>query len=261
MTCEKLDTTETYEGYLAGKLSEPERDAFEQHYFACERCFEALRLLSATRDALRAAGAPAPLAMPIPVPFPSSHRRGVWAAIGLAAAIFVGVVFVLANRQPVPAAPQAARVSAPAPLPPDIQLLARMDPPAYDAQTLRGAESASARRFHDAMASYAARDFVTARDALRKVLDADPSSLDARYFLGICHLLTGGIEPGIDELRKVIDAGSASPYVEEAHFYLAKAYLKQGKVREAREEFGKVAAQTGDLSQPASEILNRLPVQ
>src|SRR5450759_2944994 len=111
------------------------------------------------------------------------------------------------------------------------------------------------------MAPYAAGDFSTARDALRKALDADPSSLDARYFLGICHLLTGGLEPGIAELRQVIDAGSASPYVEEAHFYLAKAYLKQGKVRQARERLEKVAAQTGDLSQPASEILNRLPLQ
>lgn len=259
MTCENFDSTGTLERYLAGKLSEPERDAFEQHYFACDRCFEALRLLRATRDALRAAGAPVPLRAPIP--FAIFRRRAVWAAIGLAAAIFVGVVFVLANRQPVPNPPRTAQVSAPAPLSPDIQLLARMDPPAYDAQTLRGAESASARRFHDAMASYAARDFVTARDALRKVLDADPSSLDARYFLGICHLLTGGLEPGIAELRHVIDAGSASPYVEEAHFYLAKAYLKQGKVREAREKFGKVAAQTGDLRQQAREILDRLPVQ
>jgi hypothetical protein len=259
MTCEKFDTTGTYEGYLAGKLSEPERDAFEQHYFACDRCFEALRLLRATRDALRAGGAQAPPAKP--VPFPGFRRRGVWAAVGLAAAILAGVVVMPTIRHSPPAPPRTARVSAPAPLPPDIQLLARMDPPAYDPQTLRGAESASASRFHDAMAPYAAGDFSTAKDALRKVLDADPSSLDARYFLGICHLLTGGLEPGIAELRQVIDAGSASPYVEEAHFYLAKAYLKQGKVREARERLEKVAAQTGDLSQPASEILNRLPLQ
>lgn len=260
MMCEKFDTTGTYESYLAGKLSEPERDAFEQHYFACGRCFEVLRLLNATRDALRAAGAPAPLAAPIP--FPAFRRRGVWAAIGIAAAILAGGVFVRANRQSAPAQPQASRVSALAPLSPDIQLLARMYPaPSYDPQTLRGAESASARRFRDAMAPYAAHDFSTARDALRQALDADPSSLDARYFLGICHLLTGGLEPGIAELRQVIDAGSASPYVEEAHFYLAKAYLMQGKVREAREEFEKVAAQSGDLRQQAREILDRLPVQ
>jgi anti-sigma factor RsiW len=62
MTCENFDDTGTIERYLAGKLPEPEGDAFEQHYFACDRCWKALRLLRATRDALRAAGAPAPLA-------------------------------------------------------------------------------------------------------------------------------------------------------------------------------------------------------
>jgi TolA-binding protein len=92
-------------------------------------------------------------------------------------------------------------------------------------------------------------------------VDADPSSLDARYFLGICHLLTGDIEPGIAELRQVIDAGSASPYAEEAHFYLAKAHLQQGNFNQARAELEKVAAQKGDLHQQAREILNRLPPQ
>ena len=84
------------------------------------------------------------------------------------------------------------------------------------------------------MATYAARDFVAAADALGKILDADPSSLDARYYLGVCHLLTGGIESEIAELRKVIEAGDTSPYAEPARFYLAKAYLKQGYVNQAR---------------------------
>ena len=259
MTCEHFDSAGTLERYLVGALSEPERDAFEQHYFACDRCFETLRLLRVTRDALRSAGAPAPLAAPIP--FPVYRRSGVWAAIGIAAAIFAGALVVLTNRPPASAPPLSARVSPPPPISPEILLLARMDPPAYDPQTLRGAEPASARRFHEAMAPYAAHDFSTARDALRQALDADPSSLDSRYFLGICHLLTGALEPGIAELRNVIDAGSASPYVEEARFYLAKAYLQQGKLDLARAEFEIVAAQSGDLRPQARQILDRIPVQ
>ncbi len=262
MTCEQFDSTGTYERYLAGTLSEPERDAFEEHYFACDRCFEALTILKATREGLRASGAPAPvtahppapLAMPAPKP-----RRALWTGIGIAAALLAGAV-ALTNFHSAPPVPKTARVPASGAPSAAFELEARMDPPAWVPQVLRGAELASFQRFQQAMAPYAAHDYAAVSTGLRSVLEADPSSLDARYFLGICELLTGNLEPGIAELRSVIATGSASPYLEEAHFYLGKALLRQGKLSEARKQFEWVAGQAGDLRDNAAAILNRLPL-
>lgn len=45
------------ESYLAGRLSEKERDAFEAHYFACETCLERLEEAEAFREGMRQAAA------------------------------------------------------------------------------------------------------------------------------------------------------------------------------------------------------------
>ena len=43
MTCEEVIEGEIVEKYLHEQLSEESRDAFEQHYFECSRCFGLLR--------------------------------------------------------------------------------------------------------------------------------------------------------------------------------------------------------------------------
>ena len=39
-----------------GRLSEEDRDAFEEHYFECARCFDELQTLQAIREELRPCG-------------------------------------------------------------------------------------------------------------------------------------------------------------------------------------------------------------
>ena len=52
MDCDKAAREEIFERYLAGTLSDEDRDAFEEHYFGCARCFEELQTLQAIRDEL-----------------------------------------------------------------------------------------------------------------------------------------------------------------------------------------------------------------
>jgi hypothetical protein len=39
MTHDEIEQRETIEGYVRGRLTETERQAFEEHYFACDKCF------------------------------------------------------------------------------------------------------------------------------------------------------------------------------------------------------------------------------
>ena len=43
MTHGEIEEREIVEAYLQGKLSEDDRQTFEEHFFACEECFAELR--------------------------------------------------------------------------------------------------------------------------------------------------------------------------------------------------------------------------
>ncbi len=74
LTCEIVDRDDIDQRYLAGTLSPAEADAFEEHYFDCERCWALVQ----RGLALRAAGAPATATR-------HASRRQWWQ--GLAAAV------------------------------------------------------------------------------------------------------------------------------------------------------------------------------
>jgi hypothetical protein len=71
--CEIARDGDTLAAYAAGRLPEADAEAFEQHYFACEECWELVRTASAMRIAI-VTEAPAP-----------ARRR--WVAVVPAAAL------------------------------------------------------------------------------------------------------------------------------------------------------------------------------
>ena len=59
MDCTRVAREEIAERYLVGGLSDEDRNAFEEHYFECVRCFEELEALQAIQAELRRPGAAA----------------------------------------------------------------------------------------------------------------------------------------------------------------------------------------------------------
>ena len=80
MDCDRVAREDILENYLGDRLSPDDREAFEQHYFECARCFDDLRLLESIHTALR----PAAQASALP-----TRQRLTWlaTAAGLAAVI------------------------------------------------------------------------------------------------------------------------------------------------------------------------------
>ena len=62
-----------------------------------------------------------------------------------------------------------------------------------------------------------------------------PDAAHIRFFLGISHLMAGQDIAAIAELRATTALGD-SPYLEEAHWYLAKALLRQKRLAAAEAE-------------------------
>ena len=265
MDCTKAAGEEILERYLAGSLSDEDRDAFEEHYFGCARCFEELQALKAIRDELPRAVAD----------FEANPTRGVpaWAlAAALAAAIVLAVGAVLwmrpvpleisettelqpPSRPAQPGMPQPRASDAAVATGPSLEQLARFEPPRYEPLRVRGVSDEATARFQRGMEHYRRADYAAAVDDLRVAADMDPEAAHTRFFLGVAHLMLGQDDAGIARLRATIALGD-SPYLEDAHFYLAKAFLKRKDLGAAETQLNELIRLPGSKRDEARRLLS-----
>src|SRR5688572_22905392 len=59
MNCTEVAAEDLAVRYVAGQLSDAEKEAYEGHYFECDACFRELEILRAARKVLAAEGPPA----------------------------------------------------------------------------------------------------------------------------------------------------------------------------------------------------------
>jgi len=269
MDCTRVAREEIAERYLVGGLSDEDRIAFEEHYFECVGCFEELEALQAIQAELRRPGAENE---------PSSRHSFIrWApAAGLAAAIVlaVGVVVWMRPLQPsgvpeptateqpsrgqtaeVPPQPQQpGRAVTPEP---SLEQLARVDPPRYEPPTLRNVPDEATARFLRGMEHYRKADYANAVEDLRRAAELDPDAAHIRFFLGVTHLMLGQDDAAIDRLRATIALGD-SAYLEEAHWYLAKAFLRRNDLGAAETELRILILLQGSASDDAGRLLSQV---
>jgi lipoprotein NlpI len=89
---------------------------------------------------------------------------------------------------------------------------------------------------------------------LRAARKLDPNAAHISFFLGVSHLMLGHDDTAFDALRATIELGD-SPYLEEAHFYLAKAYLRRRDVGAAEAHLNQVIQLRGSESEEARRLL------
>ena len=269
MDCTRVAREEIAERYVVDGLSDEDRDAFEEHYFECARCFEELAALQAIQAELRQPGAENELSTR-----PSFIR---WApAAGLAAAVVlaVGVVVWMGplqpSRRPEPTATEQPSRGQTAELPPQpqqpgravtpepsLEQLARVEPPRYEPPTLRNAPDEATARFLRGMEHYRKADYANAVEDLRRAAESDPDAAHIRFFLGVTHLLLGQENAAIDRLQATIALGD-SAYLEEAHWYLAKAFLRRNDLGAAETELRKLIQLQGSASDDAGRLLSQV---
>jgi hypothetical protein len=146
-----------------------------------------------------------------------------------------------------------ARAQAPASSIPEerYELLAAFRAPEYVP------ESPAPKDFAQSMRRYAKQDFAGAIPELRAAASATPSFIAARFYLGICLLLTGDRISGIQELRAVTEAGDTA-YLEQARFYLAKGLIAEHDIPRAQMQLETLIAQHGHLEQQAAALLAQI---
>jgi predicted negative regulator of RcsB-dependent stress response len=151
-----------------------------------------------------------------------------------------------------------ARVQAPASAIPEerYELLAAFRAPEYVPESPAPKDFQNAD-FRKAMTRYANQDFARAIPELRTAANATPRFIAARFYLGICLLLTGDRISGIQELRAVTEAGDTA-YLEPARFYLAKGLIAEHDIARAQTQLERLIAQHGDLEKQATVLLAQI---
>jgi tetratricopeptide (TPR) repeat protein len=288
MDCPIRSGHELAEAYVAGTLSEAEQDAFEQHYFGCAACLAQVQMLQEVRDGLRRA----PAAAPAPRPAAASFTPARWLGLALAASLLaafgwwwrgglapaagppaVAVGPADPAVQPPPAAatgtPPATSPTTPQPSAPVepadrrtmLAQLALVVPPRYVPIAVRGGAAPAPGTFDAAMAHYVAGRHRQAAAALQALSDAAPTDPGIAFFRGISELVLGRTDAARDALTRAISA-DVQPYADEAHFYLAKAYLAEDAVDLARAELEYAVRHEAGPEGEAQRILaalDRLP--
>jgi tetratricopeptide (TPR) repeat protein len=267
MDCDRAAREEVLESYLANRLSEEDRTAFEEHYFGCARCFDELQTLQGIRAVLSHDGAQ-------PERNTARQVHGWAPALGLAAALVLAAGAMLWMRSPTPPGPpesqpqlQSRAASPERPVPsesgppvspkPSLEELTRVQPPPYQPPRLRRLPDEATTRFLRGMEHYRKADYAAAVADLRAAAALDPDAAHIRFFLGISQLMVGQDAAGIERLRATIAHGD-SPYLEEAHLNLAKARLRRKDFGAAEAELKALIQLRGSKGAEAGRLLTQI---
>lgn len=206
-SCDKFVAGFVIERYAAGQLSESETVAFEEHLLVCDRCQQELTLAVAVREALPEADAK----RSDPV-----WKRRPWTRAGMGFALAAAAVIAAVLILPI------GSVSGP------IAELGRVtQPPIYLGVPVRQAPARPDSVFEAAMSAYLAGDYSEAVPGLEAVLAAGADPASSQFFRGASLLMLDEPARAADAFEAVIAAGE-SPYLAEAHYYLAKTLLRLG---------------------------------
>lgn len=249
MDCDQIEREEIIEKYLTGKLDKAGQKELESHCFGCPKCFETLQVQRALQEELWKQAK-------IVSPAPSEERRLrirglsiVSVAAGLVIIVVLAILWYFGRTGE--RSIRSGETSA------SLGLLAAFEPPPYIPPALRGAADEATERFRAGMKFYQESRYAEALPNLQAAAGLNPQAASIRFFLGICLLLTGQADPGIAELQKAIALGDVT-YLNEAHFYLAKGYLRKGDASAARKELQTVAESGGKLSEDAARLLKSM---
>jgi len=251
MDCDQIEREEIIEKYLTGRLDKAGQEEFEAHFFSCPECLRKLQVSRMLQEKLWEKGDK--ILPQTQKPARVRVGRRAWAYSAAAVAVFIIAAAALWWQFRGPGRPPAGMKETSS----SLIMLARIEPPSYIPPALRGAEDQAAERFRSGMKLYQDGRYGEAIPDLRAASELNPERPSIRFFLGICLLLTGQTDAGIEELRATIALGE-SVYLEEAHFYLAKAHLGKGDIGRAKEELNWVLDKGSNLKEEAVQILAQL---
>lgn len=225
------------DAYLRGELPEKQQEAFEYHYFSCEKCFDQLRIrrslmqtnfdLATVHLSDKDHGESSPMR--------TIRRSGLVAAslILLAGAGFLGLRW---HRNLV------------------IERISVFDPPTIMITETR---SPGDNVFYtNAVKAYQNENYDAVLQNLANI-SAEENSPKILFLEGIARLMVHDSSGAIEAFNRIIEVMAPS-YFDEALYYKGIALLQQGRIREARELFVRLEGMFSPLRTQARQKLDTI---
>lgn len=205
--CGVFDERDFHSRYVAETLTPADVETFERHMIGCSQCQQAVRMSAGIRAQLRRGEPRKPSR-------PSGSGIPFFTSIAIAAAIMLVAGMQLLNE---------SRVR-------HLGLL--REAPGYAGIAVRSAPPSGDSAFTEAMRLYLKGDFDAARRMLKEAQRTTRDSVPSSFFIGAIDLMRGNGVPALQQFGVVIRRGD-SPYLAEAHYYAAKAWLLGGRADSA----------------------------
>ena len=126
-----------------------------------------------------------------------------------------------------------------------------------DAAPDSGEASVRSEQLEAASVQYQSGNYAAALPAFQALINSTDQNAPYHFYAGICQLELGRpLEAAIH--LEAAAARQDAQFTQPATWYLALAYLQQGKKSDARAVLEKVARAEGDYSQPAGQLLKEL---
>jgi hypothetical protein len=243
MDCTEIRQRGMADEYRAGRLSPEEIEAYEQHYFSCDHCFEDLRASDRVAELLKAEGE----AILVPAGARGEAAFGLWWrrwalvrpawAAGFAVLLVVPAVFLLWSH-----GQETIRLKS----------LVHAEPYPYAAAELRGEPGDDS--FRRGMQEYLAGHYQQAVKPLATAAATNLSNADARFYLGVSLLLSSDPRGAASALSGAV---TIAPGNDVYRWYFAQALLACGRTREANVQLSKLAT-SGEMATRATELLRKM---
>jgi tetratricopeptide (TPR) repeat protein len=262
MDCQDVNDRDAIERYLADELSEPDRQSFEDHYFGCADCFERLKLARS----LQSHSAKAQERF-VTTPYFSGRLRTTIVAICSVVVLAVLAPIYWRGRESTILQQQSENAPAkPSTVNRTVEVrkkevliaeLAQVEPAPYIPKRLRESGDRATMKFDHAMSHYVRKDYTGAIGELEEVAAQKGKAVDVNFYLGVCYLLTKQPGAAIGALQKAISPEHPD-FAEQAHYYLAKAYLQEQNVASAQAELALTLESRGQREEDARRLKQEL---
>ena len=121
--------------------------------------------------------------------------------------------------------------------------------------TIRGGKpQAGTERFQEGMQRFTQRNYAGAISSLKEAIRLDANLQPALFYLGISQLMMDQPDEAIGQFSRLTRM-ETSPYLEDSHWYLAKAFLKKRELARAQQELEAVVTLNGSHLEEARQAL------
>lgn len=234
-TCKKF--SQNIDSYFHGTLTEEMQEAFELHYFECDRCFTELKIVERLHS------------KEVSIVSPTPAKSRVWITQWKPVAVFGTILLAILASWFIIQQERRADMG-------KYYELTAFSAPTFVTKETRSLVTGSAERFAEAMDFYNKKDYARALERMAQIPDGSDNP-QVLFFKGICLLLTDHLNPALTAFDSIIQKMDPS-YFDEAIYFKAVTLLRLNRKEDGVKELNRLTVMYSPYTSKAKDLLAKI---